>query len=436
MKKGLTNILFLCIGCIIGWGAFVLPQDLFLSKVGMLNAIIGLLIGALLMCIIACNYSFLLTKIPKTGGEFIFTFKVLGRTHGFICGWFLSFAYLCIIPLNATALSLLIDAFDWKFLHFNKIYNIMQTPIYLGDIILSCASIIVIALINIRGIKIALILQRIFVLILVISVFYCCISMSFQEMSWNNFMSYWKSHNLQIESILMVIAISPWLYLGFDCAVQIIADINYNKKIFEILTYVSIWIGALIYCATLLIVAFGTSEYELNKYSFAIGQSISKNFGIVGSIALALGIFVAIASGINGFFIATSKVIYAMSSRKMLPHLFSKQNTKGINYNIVIFIAAISCIAPFFGRKSLLYIVDMSATGIIIAFLYVGIVSFILKKHTKRISIMAICTILLSIFFLALLFLPYSPSALKSPSLVALMIWCIVGVAFYKIGNN
>lgn len=106
-----TNIIFLCVGCIIGWGAFVLPQDLFLSQIGLFESIIGLFLGGVAISVIASNYTFLLKRLRKSGGEFYFTLKILGKTHGFICGWFLSLAYLCIIPLNATALSVMSHSF-------------------------------------------------------------------------------------------------------------------------------------------------------------------------------------------------------------------------------------------------------------------------------------------------------------------------------------
>ncbi len=432
-RQSIINIVFLCVGCIIGWGAFVLPQDLFLSKVGMLNAIIGLGIGALLMRVIAYNYSFLIIKLGS-GGEFIFALRILGKKHGFICGWFLSLAYLCIIPLNATALSLLIDSLNIGFLHLCQIYSIANTPVYLGDVILSLVSICFIAFANFKGISVALQLQRILVVVLIVGVFVFCVMMSFESELWNNLLSHLHTKPLAIESIVIVIAISPWLYLGFDCAVQVLADIAYNQKKFELLTYISIWIGCCIYCATICIVAFGIPADKISLYPFAIGVSIEQNFGVLGSIVLALGIFGAIMSGINGFFIATSKSIATMAYHKILPQCFVRQNSNNSHYNAIIFIAIISCIMPFFGRKSLLYVVDMSAIGIVIAFLYVGIVSLIVKKHYfHRISLMSVACILLSIAFIALLFVPFSPSVLRFPSLIALLVWCIIGIGFYTI---
>lgn len=104
-----SDLICLAVGSIIGWGAFILPGDLFLSKIGLINSITGLIVGALIVVIIEKNYSYLIKKIPFSGGEFLFTKEILGDKHSFICGWFLSLAYICIVPLNATAIALIFN---------------------------------------------------------------------------------------------------------------------------------------------------------------------------------------------------------------------------------------------------------------------------------------------------------------------------------------
>ncbi|EKF6979582.1 amino acid permease, partial [Campylobacter coli] len=127
------NILFFCIGCIIGWGAFALPGLLFLDM-GLINSIVGLLLGALFIIIIATNYFKLSQMFPQTGGEFLYTLHFFGKKHGFVCGWFLILAYLCIIPLNLTAISLLFDHLQFNYLQNNILYYINDKPIYLNNI--------------------------------------------------------------------------------------------------------------------------------------------------------------------------------------------------------------------------------------------------------------------------------------------------------------
>ncbi len=58
LNKNLSsvNVLALAFGCIIGWGAFVMPGDRLLKSGGTLGTSIGFLISAVVMIIIAINY--------------------------------------------------------------------------------------------------------------------------------------------------------------------------------------------------------------------------------------------------------------------------------------------------------------------------------------------------------------------------------------------
>lgn len=94
-------------GSCIGWGAFILPGD-WIGQSGPIAAAIGITIGALLMILIAVSYGALVERFPVSGGAFAFSFLGFGRYVSFFSSWFLTFGYICVVALNATAFSLLI----------------------------------------------------------------------------------------------------------------------------------------------------------------------------------------------------------------------------------------------------------------------------------------------------------------------------------------
>ena len=61
----------LALGCMIGWGCFVLPGD-FLVTAGPIGASIGILLGGVLMALISCSYGLMVTRFPFAGGEFVY----------------------------------------------------------------------------------------------------------------------------------------------------------------------------------------------------------------------------------------------------------------------------------------------------------------------------------------------------------------------------
>ena len=84
-KLSPVNVWALALGCIIGWGAFVMPGNTFLGKAGPLGTAIAMGIAIIIMIVIAFNYNYMINKYPVAGGEFTYTQKAFGSNHAFIC---------------------------------------------------------------------------------------------------------------------------------------------------------------------------------------------------------------------------------------------------------------------------------------------------------------------------------------------------------------
>jgi len=78
-KLSRLNVWALAFGCIIGWGAFVMPGNTFLPKAGPLGTAIAMGVAAVIMIIIALNYHYMIEKYPVSGGEFTYTNAALAK---------------------------------------------------------------------------------------------------------------------------------------------------------------------------------------------------------------------------------------------------------------------------------------------------------------------------------------------------------------------
>jgi amino acid transporter len=135
--------------------------------------------------------------------------------------------------------------------------------------------------------------------------------------------------------------------------------------------------------------------------------------------------------------------MFAMGRAKVIPKVFSKLHPQyGTPYIGIMFTAALCLLAPWFGRPVLLWIVDMSATGVTIAYFYTCFTAFKLFSWTKSTEsndklvspvkkLVALIGALSGLSFLGLLLIPSSPSSLGAPSLIALIVWTVLGIAFY-----
>lgn len=150
-------------GCIVGWGSFVNPGKKFLPNSGVAGTAIAMLLGDLVMIIIAFSYAYMVPKYPQAGGEFTFTKNCFGKRTAYVCGWFLVAAYLTNVPMNSTAIGLVVDGLDgpldilkWRF-H----YQIVGFDVWAGEMFFAMGILVLFGILNIMGVKKAGIVQSI-----------------------------------------------------------------------------------------------------------------------------------------------------------------------------------------------------------------------------------------------------------------------------------
>lgn len=124
------------------------------------------------MIIIAFSYAYMVPKYPKTGGEFTFTKMCFGRNMAYVCGWFLVGAYLTNVPMNSTAIGLIVDGLDGSadILKWGLHYQVAGYDVWLGEMLLAMGILILFGILNILGVKKAGIVQTILAALLGISV--------------------------------------------------------------------------------------------------------------------------------------------------------------------------------------------------------------------------------------------------------------------------
>ncbi|EQK43737.1 amino acid permease family protein [[Clostridium] bifermentans ATCC 638] len=436
MKSYLTKIdLFsIVIGSIIGWGAFMLPGTKFLQESGIINTALGLSLGAICIMIIEYNYRVMMEEHDEEGGEFSYTYNILGKNHGFIVGWFLLLAYFTMIPLNATAFPLVIEKVFGDILKFGYIYNVAGVDVYLGEVLVSNVIVILFAYFNIKGIKNSSKIQNkiIFTLIILVAVIFITMFIkSDRNIIIDNYISNYK---FNLKQVLTTFAITPFAFVGFDAIPQLSKEYKFSAKKASLVAIISLSIGTLIYNALNIITAMAYSPYKAKTLEWALGSAVSENLGRLGFVLLVIALIAAISSGINGFMICSSKLIGSIADYKILPRKFGELNNKGVLKNAIIFISVVSLIAPWFGRTVIIWIVDMASLGASIAYMYVSYIAMRKARNFKS-KIMSLLGTSISLLFILLLLIPMSPASLGKESLIALGIWILLGFIFLKFGN-
>ena len=269
-----THVWAIAFGCIIGWGAFINPGKKFLPNSGVEGTAIAMVLGALVMIIIAFSYAYMVPKYPKAGGEFNYTKSCFGKIPAYICGWFLLAAYLTNVPMNSTAIGLIVDGLDGSadILQWGFQYSIAGFEVWLGEIILAMGILILFGVLNILGVKKASFVQTILASMLAICVFVLTITAIFSsKTTLANMEPMWGFDRFAataagattetidsfahvgrqgiLSAILATFAIAPWAFVGFETIPQAAEEFKFSyKKVMGIMT-VAIAFGCFVYVA-------------------------------------------------------------------------------------------------------------------------------------------------------------------------------------------
>lgn len=451
LKKSLKAhwVWAIALGSSIGWGAFVQPTT-WMTTAGPMGVILGFGIGAILMMLIAVSYGFLIKSFPVSGGEFAYAFISLGRTHAFISGWFLTLGYICIVALNASAFALMFKFVFPALIENLHLYQIAGWDVYGMEIIIASVALGAFGYFNVRGSGISGRMQFVFCTIMILSIVAITFMVGGQPgAGLSNVQPFFPSDTTAFAAIISIVAIAPWAYVGFDNVPQAAEEFHFSSKKAFSLIILAIFFAAVLYSLMIIATAMIRPWQELVSESHVWGTAaaIEGLLGTMGLVLLVTALTMGVFTGLNGFIISSSRLLFAMSRAKILPEAFSKLHPKHKTpYVGIIFTVIVAMLAPWFGREALLWVVDMSSIGVTIAYFYTCYTAFALFKTKKDATfnekkhnvsplkkVIAAIGMLASLVFLGLLLIPGSPAFLGIESRIALGAWIVLGLIFYLV---
>lgn len=444
------DVLAVAVGAIIGWGCFVMPGNSFLPAAGPIGTVIGLFLAAVMAWIIAQSYSFLIQKYPVEGGEFEYVTQAFGKKHAFVCGWFLVLAYLSFIPLNGTAIGLITRyIFPGTFLQNTLLWNIGGFDVYLGEIILTMLIVIIFMFINIKAVKVAFVSQTFLALMqtAIIIIFpIVIIATGHANFAYMRPTMQGSNGESVLSGIAVILSMAPWAFVGFDVIPQVCEEYDFDQSKAKVLMVSTIAAAWLMYSANTITTAIvqqegyaSWAEFLQSNPFWATGAAVEKALGKPGLYILGFAMACAVLSAINGFFIASARLMAAMAKRKAIPSVFAKRHEgDGAPVAAVLFVGLIALVGPWFGRSALGWIVDMTSLGTSIVFLYVCLAAwkFAKREGNRNMQIFGILGAICAAIFLALMVIPGSAAALYKQAWIMLIIWVILGIVFYAIKHK
>lgn len=440
------DVLVIAFGAMIGWG-WVVSTGGWIEKGGVLGAAIGFVIGGIMIFFVGMTYAELTAAMPQCGGEHVFSYKAMGSTGSFICTWMIILGYVSVACFEACAFPTIIT-YLWPGFLKGYLYTVAGFDIYASWLIVAIVVAFLIMMINIIGAKTAAILQTVLTCIIggagILLIIASVINGTVDNLDGQMFAS--SSAGLNVKAIIGVAALSPFYFIGFDVIPQAAEEINVPAKKIGSILILSVVLAVVFYALVIVAVGLVMGPQAIVDSEQATGlvtadaMAAAFNAKIMAKVIIVGGMC-GIVTSWNSFLLGGSRAMYSMAESYMIPKFFAKLHPKHKTpINALILIGSLTMLAPFAGRKMLVWISDAGNFGCCVAYCMVALSFIILRKKAPDMprpykvpayKFFGTMAVIMSGFMVTMYCIPGSGGSLIAQEWGIVLAWCALGVVFF-----
>jgi APA family basic amino acid/polyamine antiporter len=370
-------------GSIIGSSWCVLAGS-WIASAGPGGAVIGFVLGGIVVACIGACYAELTSRLPMTGGEFTFVLHVFGRGLAFYVGWFIAFAWILVTIFEGLAIA-------WLFERLNTgvpdvgLYTIGDTTVTRNQLLIGGMVAPAIALLNWRG---GQVLARFHSLLTYtfISVALTMVAFMLSHGAPANWAPLMPAQNpAWWEGAASIFANCAFLLCGFQAVSQVVEEKSARlpfSTLFRILV-LTVVAASGFYCVVVLGTAIMMPWQNLPPHSLAFVESARLLPG--GTVLVPLVLVIAILSLLktwNGCFLMASRTLIALSREGLMPGWMNKWHGRsGVPAPIVLVILALNVAGLPLGRGAVGMLVDAITISLVFGYAICCIGLPVLRKR-------------------------------------------------------
>ena len=442
------DILVIAFGAMIGWG-WVVSTGGWIEKGGVIGAALGFAIGGIMIFFVGLTYAELTAAMPQCGGEHVFSYRAMGATGSFICTWMIVLGYVSVACFEACAFPTIIT-YLWPGFLKGYMYTVAGFDIYASWLITAIVIAFLIMLINIIGAKTAAILQTVLTCIIggagILLIVASVINGTVDNLDGQIFAG--TTAGVNIKAIIGVAAMSPFYFIGFDVIPQAAEEINVPPKKIGNILILSVVLAVIFYAFVIIAVGFVMNPGDIIASQEATGlvtadaMAAAFNTKIMAKVIIVGGMC-GIVTSWNSFLLGGSRAMYSMAESYMIPKFFAKLHPKHKTpVNALILIGILTMLAPFAGRKMLVWISDAGNFGCCFAYCMVALSFMILRKKEPDMprpykvpcyKFFGTMAVIMSGFMVAMYCIPESGGNLILQEWLMVLGWSALGVVFYVV---
>jgi basic amino acid/polyamine antiporter, APA family len=432
-KLRLHDYFALAFGTMIGTGWLVLMDD-WLDRGGPLGAILGFVLGGIILLPVGYVYGQWVLRLPDAAGEAAYTAQVFPPIVSYFTGWIMLLAYFIVCPWEAIALGK-IAAYIFPSLDSVEVYRVAGQPVFLLRLVLGVALTLFLTAVNYRGIRLSANFQKGMTSV-VLLIFLALVAMSGFRGAPANFHPVF--HGRPLVSILLTLQIVPYFLTGFESVPKYAEEANpdLRGKTYMTAIAMALGVGVLFYAFSLAAVAYIAPWQSLLGKRFATAIAFEHGIGAHWPVQLILTMAMfGLFQCFNGNFAASTRMIFAFSRNGSIPSALSRIHPRfQTPHNAVLIIGAGTLAALFLGDALLVPVTEVGSAASAFGWLASCVSLFLLMSSSPgSVRLRAIASFgALAAFLLVLMkFLPMSPGHFTGAEYIALGFWLALGAILH-----
>ena len=428
----------LAFGTMVGVGWMVVIDD-WLTRGGAVGAMLGFLIGGLVLIPIAYVYGRLTERMPDAGSEIAYTGAVFPKAISFGTGWMMTLAYLIVCPYEAVAIGR-VGSYVFPQLNTIELYRVGGYPVYLPHLLAGLALTAVIVLVNYRGVHISARFQNLatFGLLGIFGVFATLGLFRGDTANWQPPFSDNRGVLGGLVSTLMVLQIVPYFMTGFEAAPKCSeeASVDFQPRHFVRVIFVALAAGIFFYVTIIVVVTLIQPWQSLTTERFATAVAFERAFGSRALVQLIMfAVLLSLLKIFNGNFLTSTRLLFAMGRRNLLDERLARVDETFRTPKIAImFVGCFTAIASFLGQAVLVPISEVGSLAAAIGWLATCLAFCSGAGNvatSRRLRIIGYCGVAVAIMLIIIKVVPGIPGSFGRYEYLSLGAWAALGVVLW-----
>jgi amino acid transporter len=430
-KLRLHDYFALAFGTMVGTGWLVLMDD-WLGRGGPLGAILGFVLGGIILLPVGYVYGQWVKRLPDAAGEAAYTAQVFPPIVSYFTGWMMLLAYFIVCPWEAVALGK-IAAYILPTLNSIPLYTVAGQPVFLPRLILGIVLTLFLGILNYRGIRLSANFQKIMTsTVLLIFVILACISTARGAPA--NFHPLFQA--TPFVSILLTLQIVPYFMTGFESVPKYAEESNpdFRQKSYMSAIALALGVGAFFYAVSIAAVAYITPWQSLLGKRFATAIAFERGVGAkwIVELILFMALF-GLFQCFNGNFAASTRLLYAYGRRRTIHASFAMVHQVYQTPSVAVLGITAGTLAGLLLGDAIL--VPVSEVGSMASALgwFAACTSFWMVEKLVSMRLVTGLGIVVSLLLISMKVLPVIPGHFSQAEWIALGIWLALGAILHRL---